>query len=111
MGKPSQRKGRAGELELARILRGRGYDVRPGRARSFGSEPDLAGLPGVHIECKRSERLNVPEAMAQAARDSERFHDGVPTVFHRRSREGWLVTMPLEGWLKLYEGGSNGGRG
>ena len=49
MGKPSQRKGRAGELELARILRGRGYDVRPGRARSYGAEADVSGLPGVHV--------------------------------------------------------------
>lgn len=102
MGSSSQRKGRAAELELARILRGRGYDVRAGAARSFGSEPDLTGLPGVHIECKRSERLNVPEAMAQAARDSDRFHDGAPTVFHRRSREPWLVTMKLTDWLELY---------
>ena len=91
MGTISQRKGRAGELELARILQNHGYDVHAGVSRSFGSEPDLTGLPGVHIECKRVERLNVPEAMAQAARDSERFHDGAPAVFHRRSREPWLV--------------------
>ena len=102
MGKPSQRKGRAGEPELTRILQGRGYDVHAGVSRSYGSEPDLTGLPGVHIECKRVERLNVPEAMAQAARDSERFRDGVPAVFHRRSREPWLVTMYLDDWLELY---------
>ena len=102
MGKASQRKGRAGELELARILKSHGYDVHAGVSRSYGSEPDLTGLPGVHIECKRVERLNVPEAMAQAARDSERFHDGAPAVFHRRSREPWLVTMRLDDWLKLY---------
>lgn len=102
MGKPSQRKGRAGELELARILQNHGYDVHAGVSRSYGSEPDLTGLPGVHIECKRVERLNVPEAMAQAARDSERFHDGAPAVFHRRSREPWLVTMKLTDWLELY---------
>ena len=51
MGKPSQRKGRAGELELARILQGHGYGVRPGRARSYGAEADVSGLPGVHVEC------------------------------------------------------------
>ena len=102
MGKASQRKGRTGELELARILQNHGYDVHAGVSRSYGSEPDLTGLPGVHIECKRVERLNVPEAMAQAARDSERFHDGAPAVFHRRSREPWLVTMRLDDWLELY---------
>ena len=110
MGTSSQRKVRGGELELARILQGHGYGVRPGRARSYGAEADVSGLPGVHVECKRQERLRLSEAVQQAVRDAERFGDGLPAVFHRRSREGWLVTMPLEGWLKLYEGGSNGGR-
>lgn len=65
---------------------------------SSGAVPDLVGLPGIHIECKRVERLNLYDAMAQAERDSERFQDGVPAVFHRRSRSPWLVTMKLEDW-------------
>ena len=103
MGTISQRKGRAGELELARILQNHGYYVHAGVSRSFGSEPDLTGLPGVHIECKRNERLNVPEAMAQAVRDAERFQDGAPTVFHRRNRSGWLVTQRLEDWMEMHK--------
>lgn len=103
MGRASQRKGRAGEMELARLLQGYGYDVQPGRAQSYGATPDLVGLPGVHIECKRNERLNVPEAMAQAVRDAEKFGDGAPTVFHRRNRSGWLVTMRLPDWMKMYQ--------
>lgn len=104
MGAKSQRKGRAGELELCRILQGHGYPVEPGKAQSYGEVPNLFGLPGVHIECKRVERLNVPEAMAQAERDAQRFGDGAPAVFHRRSRSPWLVTMKLEDWLELYRG-------
>lgn len=102
MGAKSQRKGRSGELELARLLQGYGYDVQPGRVQSYGEVPDLSGLPSVHIECKRNERLNVPEAMAQAVRDAERFQDGAPTVFHRRNRSGWLVTQRLEDWMEMY---------
>lgn len=102
-GKASQSKGRRGELELSRLLQGYGYDVQPGRAQSYGEVPDLTGLPGVHIECKRNERLNVPEAMAQAVRDAEKFGDGAPTVFHRRNRSGWLVTMRLPDWMKMYQ--------
>lgn len=64
----------------------------------------MTGLPGVHIKCKRVERLNVPEAMIQAEQDAQRFRDGVPAVFHRRSRSPWLVTMKLEDWIKLYQG-------
>ena len=105
MSKSSQRKGRAGEMELAKILRAHGYDVSPGIPVSFGQTPDLVGLPGVHIEVKRVERLNVGEAIEQAARDAGFFRDGAPAVFHRRNRSPWLVTMRLEDWLRLYESG------
>lgn len=64
--------------------------------------PDLSGLPGIHIEVKRVEKLNVVEAMEQSIRDSERMRDGMPTLFHRRNRKPWLVTMRLVDWLKLY---------
>lgn len=101
-GKASQRKGADGERELAVVLREYGYEIKRGGSLSFGEAPDLAGLPGIHIECKRVERLNVPEAMHQAIRDSEAFRDGAPTVFHRRSREPWLVTMRLADWMTLY---------
>ena len=103
MGRASQRKGRAGELELAQLLQGYGYDVQPGQAVSYGATPDLVGLSGVHIECKRNERLNVPEAMAQAARDADRFRDRAPAVFHRRNRSGWLVTMQICDWMEMYQ--------
>lgn len=102
MGKASQRKGRTGELELCRILQARGIPAEPGKPVSFGETPDVVGIPGIHAEVKRVERLNVPEAMAQAVRDSARFQDGTPALFHRRNRSPWLVTMRLEDWLKLY---------
>ena len=101
--KSSQRKGADGERELASLLRERGFDIQRGGSLSFGEIPDLTGLPGIHIEVKRVERLNLGEAMEQAIRDAERFHDGAPTVFHRRNRQPWLVTMLLEDWIKQYE--------
>ena len=97
MGAKSQRKGRAAELELSHILQGYGYPVEAGRAQSYGEVPDLSGLPGVHIECKRAEALRLSEWIAQARRDADRFGDGLPAVFHRRNREGWRVTMELPG--------------
>ena len=103
MGKSSQRKGADGERELAAVLREYGYVIERGGSLSFGEIPDLVGLPDIHIEVKRVERLNVPEAMKQAERDSTRFHDGAPTVFHRRNREPWLVTMRLSDWIELYK--------
>lgn len=102
LGRSQQRKGRAGEIELAHILQSHGFDIDPGMAQSFGAVPDISGLPGVHAEIKQVERLNISQAMAQAVRDAERFQDGAPTVFHRRNREPWLVTMRLPDWLELY---------
>lgn len=93
-GRSSQRKGRAAELELSRIFQGYGYPVEAGRAMSYGEVPDLSGLPGIHIEVKRRENVNLSAALAQARRDAERF-GGLPAVFHRRNRESWRVTMEL----------------
>ena len=104
MGISSQRKGADGERELAAVLREYGYDMERGGSLSFGEVPDLVGLPGVHIECKRVERLNVPAAMQQAVKDSQRFRDGMPALFHRRNRQPWLVTIRLEDFMRLYQG-------
>lgn len=103
MGKSSQRKGADGERELADVLRGYGYDIERGGSLSFGNRPDLTGLPGIHIEVKRVERLNISEAMGQAIQDANRFHDGAPAVFHRRNRQTWLVTMRLSDWIRLFK--------
>lgn len=98
----SCKKGAAGERELASILRSYGYEIERGGTCSFGTAPDLAGLPGIHIECKRVEKLNINKAIDQAERDAEKFKDGAPTVFHRVNRSPWLVTMRLEDWMQLY---------
>lgn len=101
-GRSSQRKGAAGERELAALLREYGYSVERGGSLSFGEVPDLTGLPGVHIECKRAEQLRPYDWMAQAERDAARF-GGMPAVFFRRSRSPWLVVMKLGDWMGLYD--------
>ena len=103
MAKKSQRKGAAGERELAALLCENGYPVQRGGSLSFGEVPDLVGLPGIHVECKRVERLNLSQAMAQAVRDAEKFQDGAPAVFHRSNRQPWMVTMCFHDWIQLYK--------
>lgn len=64
--------------------------------------PDVSGLPGIHIECKRVEALNIHKAyFEQAVRDAA--GKKMPAVFHRRNREPWLVTMSLDDWMELYK--------
>lgn len=105
MGKSSQRKGASGERELAHILRDvYGYDVKRGSV--FHGESDMIGLPGIHPEVKRVEKLNIHLAMEQAKAEAAKRKDGIPTVFHRRNRTEWLVTMRFEDWIDMY-GASN----
>ena len=113
MGKSQREKGKRGERELAGQLREYGYDCRRGQQYCGRSgAADVVGLPGIHIECKRVERLNLHDAMDQAVRDAGALpEDGrpFPAVFHRRDHEEWLVTMRLEEWIHLYREWESGG--
>lgn len=98
----SRAKGKRAELELARKLREYGYDCRRGAQYSGANgDADVVGLPGIHIECKRVERLNLEDAMAQSRRDAREGE--IPVVMHRKTRSPWLVTTTLEDWIKIYD--------
>jgi Holliday junction resolvase len=97
----SRAKGARGERELARILRGYGYDCRRGQQYcGANGDADVVGLPGIHIECKRGQRLNIDDAMLQAIRD--RREGEYPAVFHRKNNGKWMVTMLLDDWKEIY---------
>ena len=97
----SRQKGTAGERELARKLRDLGYDCRRGQQYSGANgDADVVGLPGIHIECKRVERLCIEDAIAQAKRDAREGE--MPVVMHRKKHCEWLVTMPLDQWIEMY---------
>lgn len=97
----SKRKGKNGELELCRALRGHGYECkRSVQYSGANGDADVVGLPGIHIECKRVERLNLEDAMAQSRRDAREGE--IPVVMHRKTRSPWLVTTTLEDWIKFY---------
>lgn len=97
----SRAKGAQGERELAKKLREYGYEARRGQQYSGANgDPDVIGLDGIHIECKRVERLNLEDWMAQSRRDAR---DGeIPVVMHRKNHCEWLVTMTLEDWISFY---------
>lgn len=100
MGKTSRDKGKRGEREVASFLREYGYDARRGvQYRGGKDSPDVVGLPGIHIEVKRTERFHLWDAMAQAKHDAG---DNLPTVFHRMNDCPWVVVMELKDWIELY---------
>lgn len=112
MGKFSKEKGKRGERMLASELRKAGFKTahrgaqNAGKAKGGDDAPDVLGVPGVHIECKFVEKLNLRDAMAQSQTDADGTGD-IPVVMHKKSREEWLVTMTLDDWLKLYKSAFN----
>lgn len=101
----SRNKGKVGELELSHKLQEFGYSTRRGQQFSGANgDADVVGLPHIHIECKRVENLNLEKAYSQAASDAR--EDEIPTVFHRKNRKPWMVTLSLEDFIKIYKGWS-----
>lgn len=104
MGKINSRaKGAAGERELSNKLKEYGFETRRGQQFcGANGDADVVGLPGVHIECKRVEKLDLEKAYTQAVNDAR--ENEIPIVFHRKNREQWKITMSLEDFMKFYKG-------
>ena len=100
VGKGSRAKGAGGERELARILKDEyGYETR--RGFTFNRQSDVVGLPGIHIECKRVENLNLRKALDQSVREAKVRRDGLPVVMYRKNYRKWKVAMQLDHFLEL----------
>lgn len=98
----SKQKGARGERELAKVLRAHGFKTRRGQQYcGANGDADVVGLPNIHIECKRVERLNLYDAIAQAKSDAKQ--DEIPVVMHRKDKCDWLVTMSLDDFMKIYK--------
>ena len=98
----SRSKGKRGELELSHILNSHGFDTHRGQQYSGANgDADVVGISGLHIECKRVQKLNIEDAMKQSESDAR---DGeIPCVMHRKNHEEWKVTMRLADFLKIWE--------
>ena len=96
----SRQKGKRGEVELAHLLSEYGFRCRRGQQYSGANgDADVVGIPGVHIECKRTNRLKPYDFLAQARRDAR---DGeMPVVMMRSDRQDWLALMSLDDLMTL----------
>ena len=98
----SKQKGKRGELSLCRFLREQGYEAR--RTAQYcgntGDAADVVGLPGLHVECKYVERINLRDALEQAKRDAR--PGNIPVVFHRSNNRPWVVCLGAEDFIEIY---------
>lgn len=105
----SRDKGAVAEREFANVLKARGYaDARRGQQHAGGADsPDVIGIPGVHLELKRTERFALYDAVNQARRDSAGA--AMPVVAHRCNatqrkndcRGEWLFVLGCDDFFRL----------
>ncbi len=107
IGRGSKIKGSNGELEVAALFKKNGYAAR--RSSQFcGSSGDaqdvmVLDVPELHVEVKRTERLNLYEAMEQVERDNIKKRQ-IPVIFHRRNHQDWVCIVSQETFFKLLKG-------
>lgn len=106
IGRASKQKGARFELEIAHYLQDHGYPDAHRTAQhcgKTGDAGDVEGVPYLHIECKRVERLNLYSAYHQAVRDNSAKGNGdIPVVVHKRNRGNTMISLSLEDFLKIF---------
>lgn len=97
----SREKGKRFERLVAGLFRSIGYEARRGQqyCGAYG-DADVIGVPGIHIECKAVEKLNLYDAMAQAKHDSREGE--IPVVIHKKNNCAVLVTMEFDDWAQMF---------
>lgn len=115
-GRGCKAKGSAYERELAHYLNSHLFETEQvfraplsggGSVNYQAGGADLVGTPGIFVEAKRTERLNVRSALAQAEGNIKtRQSPDFATIMTRKNREATgdsLVVMRLDEWMPLYE--------
>lgn len=98
----SREKGKRGEREWAKFCREQGFDAKRGQQYcGANGDADVIGLPNMHIEVKRVERLMLYDALGQAQRDAK--ENQTPIVVHRKNNRKWVVIMDAEDWFDMYK--------
>lgn len=105
MGKMQREKGARFERTVASLFKEWGYNAF--RTAQYegksGNCADVEGVPGIHIEAKHCERMQLYDWIAQAVRDSNASKKKAkPVVIHKANNKDILVTMRFDDWIDLY---------
>lgn len=105
MGRKSRTKGKVGEREARDEINrlfpfAEAYRTSQYCGKAGDSDVTAPGLPGIHLEVKRTESLSLYTAIEQAVADCG---DSLPVVLHRRSRKPWLAVIRLDDLPELVQ--------
>lgn len=113
-GKPKKKinsrdKGARYERHIAQVLREHGYEAERGVQHQGGKDsPDVKhNMPGIHIEAKAVEKLNLWNALAQSERDAG--ENEIPIVVFKRNRSKDYVALSFEDFIEIFKKGQNNG--
>jgi len=99
----SRQKGAAGERELADQFHQMGFTAKRSQQHcgiNSDSDVEVEELPGLLIECKRVQNLNLHAAMRHAQFDALK-KGKTPIICHRKNNTDWLVTVRLNELVPL----------
>ena len=98
----SREKGKRYERHVASIFRSEGFgDARRGQQFcGANGDADVAGVRGLHIECKAREKMQLYDWMSQAKNEAK--NGDLPVVIHKKNNCADLVTMEFTDWIRLY---------
>lgn len=69
-----------------------------------GNCADVEGVPGLHIECKHCEKMQLYSWMEQADRDNNASKKrAIPVVIHKANNKPILVTLHAEDFIQIYK--------
>lgn len=95
MSASQRRKGKDGELELARLLREYlGVNVTRNLMQSREGGADLLGIPGWALEVKRAARPRLSEWWLQTCQQAD-VVGRKPALAYRLNRQPWRVVVAL----------------
>lgn len=96
----ARKKGHAFELEVVKWMKEAGYEeamtTRLGSKMLDDQKQDIMNTGNLIIQCKAVESLNVHKAYNEMPDKKGMFN----ILFHKKNRQGTLVTMSKDDWLE-----------
>lgn len=101
-GKSARQKGHSFELQIRDFFRELGYqDCVSSRSESKTLDDkgvDLCYTGDYHVQCKATEQLGSVHKVLSGMPNEK-----INLVFHKRNRQGVVVSMTIEGFKKIFE--------